>query len=65
MIRISVHVSSGAARFRVAVQAESLEEALEIVARHNPSKERKVTFPTDPEAFSVEDPTATVGQLAA
>jgi hypothetical protein len=65
MIRISVHVSSGTARFRVAVQAESLEEALEIVARHNPSKEREVTFPTDPEPPSVEDPVATVGQLAA
>jgi hypothetical protein len=36
MIRISVQVSSGAARFRVMVQAESIERALEIVGRKNP-----------------------------
>jgi hypothetical protein len=36
MVRISVEVSSGAARFRVSVQAQSIERALEIVQRHNP-----------------------------
>jgi coproporphyrinogen III oxidase-like Fe-S oxidoreductase len=65
MIRISVQVSSGAARFRVMVQAESIERALEIVARHNPGKECEVTFPIDPETFFVEDSVATVRQLAA
>ena len=33
MVRISVEVSSGAARFRVMVQAQSIERALEIVER--------------------------------
>jgi hypothetical protein len=65
MIRISVQVSSGAARFRVAIQAKSIERALEIVARQNPGKVCKVTFPIDPETFIVEDSVATFEQLAA
>jgi hypothetical protein len=65
MIRISVQVSSGAARFKVAVQAESIERALEIVGRQNPGKDCEVTFPIDPEAFFVRDSVAAVRQLAA
>ncbi len=65
MIRISVQVSSGAARFKVTVEAESIERALEIVARQNPGKEYEVMFPIDPETFFVEDSVATVRQLAA
>ena len=65
MIRISVQVSSGTARFRVPVQAESIERALETVARQYPSKVCEVTFPIDPETFFVEDTVATVRQLAA
>jgi len=65
MIRISVQVSSGAARFRVAIQAENIERALEIVARQNPGKECEVAFPIDPEPFFVEDSVAAVKQLAA
>jgi hypothetical protein len=65
MIRISVKVSSGTARFRVAIQAESIERALEIVARQNPGKECEVTFPIDPETFFVEDSVVAVRQLAA
>ncbi len=56
MIRISVEVSSGAACFRVMVQAETIERALEIARRHNPGKECRVTFPLDPEAFFLRDP---------
>ena len=65
MIRISVQVSSDAVRFNVAVEAESIERAVEIVARQNPGKECEVMFPIDPETFFVEDSVATVGQLAA
>ena len=65
MIRISVQVSSNAARFNVAVEAESIGRALEVVARQNPGKECEVTFPIDPDAFFVEDSIATVRQLAA
>ena len=64
MIRISVQVSSGAARFKVAVQAESIERALKIAARQNPCKECEVTFPIDPETFFVEDSVVPDRQLA-
>ena len=59
MIKVSVQVTRGAARYRVAVQAESIERALEIVERQNPGCEAKVAFPIDPEAFFVWDTTAT------
>ena len=65
MIRISVHVSSGTARFSVAIQAESIERALEIVARQNPGRECEVVFPIDPEGFFVDDAVAPIAQLAA
>jgi hypothetical protein len=65
MIRISVQVSSGSARFKVAVQAESIERALEIVGRQNPGKDCEVTFPIDPETFLVRDSVDMVRQLAA
>jgi hypothetical protein len=65
MIRISVHVSSGTARFSVAIQAESIERALEIVARQNPGKECEVAFPIDPETFFVDDAVGMIAPLAA
>ncbi len=65
MIRISVQVSSGTARFRVTIQAESIERALDIVASQNPGKACEVTFPIDPETFVVEDSVVAVRQLAA
>jgi hypothetical protein len=55
VIRISVEVGQGAARYRVAAQAESIERALEIVERQNPGCEAKVAFPIDPEVYLVSD----------
>ena len=55
MVRISIEVSSGAARFSVSVQAESIERALEIVEGQNPGKDCKVSFPIDDEAFFCEE----------
>jgi hypothetical protein len=64
MVRISVEVSSGAARFRVSVQAQSIERALEIAQRQNPGKDCEVRFPIDAESFFVEDDgVATVGAV--
>ncbi len=63
MIRISVEVGRGAARYRVAVQAQSIERALEIVEGHNPVCEAKVAFPIDPETFFVWDSAATTGAV--
>jgi hypothetical protein len=65
MVRVSVEVGSSTTRFRVMVQAESIERALEIARSHNPDKECKVTFPLDPEAFFIEEPIAGVDQTAA
>lgn len=68
MIKISVEVKSGTARFKVRVQAESIEGALEIAKRYNPDKECKVVFPIDPEVFFVGDGSCTgavVGKIAA
>lgn len=64
MVRISVEVSSGAARFKVSVQAQSIERALEIVERQNPGKDCKVRFPIDAEAYFLEeDGVANVGAV--
>jgi hypothetical protein len=54
MVRISIQVGSGSARFRVRVQAESIERALEIARRHNPAADCQVSFPIDPESFFAE-----------
>jgi hypothetical protein len=63
VVRITVEVGRGAIRYRVAVQAESIRRALEIVEGMNPGRELKVTFPIDPESFFVEEPAAVVGQI--
>jgi hypothetical protein len=55
MIKIAIEVRSSAARFKVALVAESIEGALEIANRYNPGKECKVVFPIDPERFFVGD----------
>ena len=68
MIRISIEVRSGAARFKVLAQAESIEGALEIAKRYNSGRECKVVFPIDPEGFLVEDDLergGAVGKIAA
>jgi hypothetical protein len=68
MIRISIEVRSGTARFKVLAQAESIEGALEIAKRYNSGKECKVVFPIDPEGFFVEDDLGrdgAVGKIAA
>ena len=63
MVRITVEVGNGPVRYRVAVQAESILRALDIVERLNPGGDFRVTFPLDPEAFFVKDPAATVGLI--
>ncbi len=63
MIRITVEVSQGAARFGVEVQAESIKRALEIVESQNPSCAAKVVFPVEPEEFYVGDATVTAESL--
>jgi hypothetical protein len=63
MVRISVEVCSGAARFRVSVLARSIERAMEIVREQNPGKSCKMRFPIDPERVLVKDPVERAGLI--
>jgi len=68
MIKIAIEVRSSAARFKVALVAESIEGALEMAKRYNPGKECEVVFPIDPEGFFVENELGrgrVVGMIAA
>lgn len=67
VIRVSVEVCSGAARFRAAVWAESIERALSLVRARYPGGEARVIFPIEPEAFFVAGgyPTSEVVSLEA
>ena len=61
MVRIVVQVRSGAARFSVAVQAESIERAPEIAKKQNLKRNCEGTGPTNSEAFYAAGPAATSG----
>ena len=62
MRRISVEVSSGTARFRISIQAKTIERALEIARRQNSGKEYRIIFPTNLQVYSVrEESVAGVG----
>lgn len=64
MRRISVEVSSSTARFRISIQAKTIERALEIARRQNSGKEYKVIFPINLQVYSVrEESVAGVGAL--
>lgn len=60
MIRVSVKVENGSASFTVAVQARSIERALNAVKGVYSTTEAKVLFPLDPESFFVMDGVETV-----
>ncbi len=55
MVKVCVEVSSGAARFSVAVRAESIWRALELAGQRFPGADVGVRFPIEPEDFFVED----------
>jgi hypothetical protein len=61
VIRISFEVAQGAARYRVAVRAQSIERALEIVGKQGSGRDAEVALPIDHESSSVRDATTTVG----
>ena len=58
MVKVSIEVHSGTARFSVAINAKSIQHALNIAAARHPSSVTKVKFPIDPESFCVEDSAA-------
>jgi hypothetical protein len=61
MVRSAVQVRSGAARFSVAVQAESIERALEIARKQDLGRNSEVTFLINPEVLFAAEPVAVSG----
>src|SRR5215210_6719805 len=55
MVRISVEVRNGTARFRVGVQGQSIREALGVVGGRYPRGVVEVAFPIEPETFFVRE----------
>ena len=58
MVKVSIEVRDGTARFAVSVLAKSIQQALNIVAAQYPGSVVKVKFPIDPESFFAEDSAA-------
>jgi hypothetical protein len=58
MVKVSIEVHNGTARFAVAVLAKSIQQALSIVAAQYPGSVAKVKFPINPKGFFVEDSAA-------
>jgi hypothetical protein len=56
MVRVSIEVRSGAVRFSVTVQAESIQRALSLVATRYPDRDYGMKFTIDPEGFFVKAP---------
>ncbi len=63
MVRVLIEVRSGTARFRVGVQASSLQRAISLVKGCYSASDVKVVFPIDPEGFFVEDALAAEGLI--
>jgi hypothetical protein len=61
LVRISVEVRSGVARFRVGVQARGIRKALSMVGGTYPHAEVRVAFPLEPEGFFVREPSVPAG----
>ena len=61
MVKVSVEVRSGTARFRVGVRAQRIRRALSIVRRRYPQGEVRVEFPIEPEGLFVEEPSTFAG----
>jgi hypothetical protein len=63
MVKVSVEVRSGTARFRVSVQAQSIRKALDMVGARYPGGEVRVVFPIESESFFVDAPPTLAGVL--
>jgi hypothetical protein len=55
MVRVSIEVRNGAARFNVAVGAQSIERAVSVANGSYPNCDVRVKFPIDPEGFFVKE----------
>ncbi len=63
MIKVSIEVREGAARFSVAVRADSIRRAVSLVTERYPKGDVRVRFPIEPERFFVEDTDAPAGMV--
>jgi hypothetical protein len=63
VVRVSIEVRSGAAHFRVKVQASSIQRAASLVRGLHPASDVRVVFPIDPEGFFLEDALAQEGLI--
>jgi hypothetical protein len=55
MVKVSIEVRNGTARFMVGVKARNIQQALSIVQSQYPAKVATVKFPIDPEGFFVDE----------
>ena len=61
MVKVLIEVHEGTAQFSVAVRAESIRRAVEIVGGRYTGRDVRVKFPINPVDFFVEDPAARSG----
>jgi len=61
VIRISVVLTRGPARYRVAVKAQSIRRALEIVEGNYPGRQADMVSPVDPGTSFVREAAPIVG----
>jgi hypothetical protein len=55
MVKVSIEVRDGTARFMVGVKANNIQQALRIVQTRYPAKVATVGFPIDSEGLFVEE----------
>jgi hypothetical protein len=58
MVKVSIEVHDGTARFSIAIKAHSIQHSLSVVAARYPSSVTRVKFPIEPESFFVGDSAA-------
>jgi hypothetical protein len=58
VVKVSIEIHHGTARFTVAVQAQSIQHAKRIAQDCYPEGVAEVKFPIDPESFFVENSAA-------
>jgi hypothetical protein len=63
LVKVTVEVRSGGARFRVGVQAPSIPRAVSLARCLHSSSDVKVVFPIDPMGFFVKAPVAQIGPI--
>jgi hypothetical protein len=61
VVRVSIEVRCGAARFRVGIQASSIQSAVSLAKGLYSASDPRVVFPIDPEDFFLGDPSAKEG----